>query len=110
MRKDTEEKINKLQLLEQKVQSLLMQKQTFQSQLLEIENALTELSKSKGESYKIIGNVMLSMKKEEIEKDLKNKKELVDIRIKNLDKQEEKIKEEVNLLQKEIVKESKNGK
>ena len=41
--KETEKKINQLQLLEQSMQNLSMQKQQFQLQQVEIESALKEL-------------------------------------------------------------------
>ncbi len=102
--KKTKEKINDLQMMEQKLQSFMMQKQTFQVQLLEVENALTELKSTKGTSYKIVGNIMVETKKEDLTKDLENKKEILDLRIKSLEKQEEKIKKEASELQQEIVK------
>ncbi len=104
MNKIVQEKITQLQVLEQRSQGLLMQKQVFQSQLLEIENALEELKKSKGETYKIVGPLMVATKKEDLKKDLSSKKELLDIRIKNIEKQESKTKEEVSKIQKEVMK------
>ena len=71
--KETEQKIAQLQLMEQNLQSFLMQRQQFQSQLVEVESALKELDKSK-ESYKIVGNIMVSTSKEELKKDLEEKK------------------------------------
>ena len=41
--KETEQKIQQLQLIEQSMQQFLMQKQSFQTQLVEIESALKEL-------------------------------------------------------------------
>ncbi|GAG16427.1 unnamed protein product, partial [marine sediment metagenome] len=85
--KETEKKISQLQMMEQSMQTFLMQKQQFQTQLVEIESALKELEKSK-EAYKIVGNIMVSGNKEDIENDLKKKKEIVELRIKTLEKQE----------------------
>lgn len=78
-------------------------------QAIEIENALTELKNSK-EAYQIIGNIMIKTEGDKLSKDLKSKKEVVDLRIKNLEKQEEKIKEEADKLQKEVMGELKNEK
>jgi len=88
------------------MQQFLMQKQSFQTQLVEIESALKELKNSE-KAYKIVGNIMVSSKKEELEKDLKSKKETVELRIKMLEKQEEKIKEKADKIQKEVLKEIK---
>ena len=92
MKKDTEQKIEQLQRIEQSLQNILMQKQQFQSQTIEIESALNEIKNSE-ENYKIIGNIMVKANKEDLEKDLNQKKELVELRIKTLEKQEKETKE-----------------
>ena len=90
--KETEQKIEQLQLFEQSLQSMLMQKQQFQSQLAEINSALGELEKTE-EAYKIVGNIMVSSKKEDLKEDLGSKKEIIELRIKTLEKQENHTKE-----------------
>ncbi len=107
--KETEKKISQLQMMEQSMQTFLMQKQQFQAQLVEIESALKELEKSK-EAYKIVGNIMVSSDKDELEKDLKKKKEIVELRIKTLEKQEGQIKEKASAVQEEVMKELKEKK
>ncbi len=107
MQKEIEQKIGQLQLFEQSVQNLLMQKQQFQMQLAEIDSALKELDNTK-EAYKIVGNIMVLKRKEELEKDLKEKKEVAQLRIKSMDKQESQIKEKASKLQEEVLKNIKN--
>ena len=107
--KETQEKIAKLQLLEQNLQNSSMQRQTFQSQLLEIENALTEIASSK-ETYKILGPIMVASKKEDLKKDLEQRREILDLRIKSLDKQEKDLKDRAESLQSEILKKINKGK
>ena len=99
---ETEAKIQQLQMMEQSLTTLTAQKQQFQLQLAEIESALNEI-KDKDEGFKIVGNIMIKKSKEEIEKDLKSKKEIADVRIKSLDSQEAKIREKVQSLQKEVM-------
>ncbi|MFC1727983.1 prefoldin subunit beta [Nanoarchaeota archaeon] len=101
-----QEDIQQLQLMEQSLQQFLMQKQTFQAQLMEIESALSELSKTK-QAYKIIGNIMIASSNEDLKKDLEQKKEILSLRVKNLEKQEEKLKESASKLQSEVLKEMK---
>ena len=103
MEKETEQGINQLQLFEQSLQNLLMQKQQFQLQLAEIDSALKELETT-DEAYKIVGNIMALTKKEELKKDLKEKKEVVELRVKTMEKQETQIKEKASKLQEEILK------
>ncbi len=104
--KETEQKIAELQLLEQNLQNFILQKQTFQAQLLETDNALKELDNSK-ETYKIIGPIMVHSTKEELKKDLNSKKEILNLRIKNIEKQEDKIKEKADSIQSEVLKQIK---
>jgi len=101
--KDTEQKIAQLQLYEQSLQNILMQKQQFQSQSLEIESALKELETTK-EAYKIVGNIMVASKKEDLKKDLQSKKETMALRIKTLEKQEKQIRDKAKKLQEEVSK------
>ncbi len=101
--KETEQEIAQLQLYEQSLQSILMQKQQFQSQSLEIDSALKELEATK-EAYKIVGNIMVASKKEDLKKDLESKKETSNLRIKTLEKQENQIREKAKKLQEEVSK------
>ncbi len=102
--KEIEDKIEQLQLFEQNIQALLMQKQSFQSQLLEVENSLEELNKTRDKPYRIIGPIMVLSDKEELKKELKGKKEVLDLRINSLDKQETEIRAKAKELQEEVVK------
>ncbi|MBU0666363.1 MAG: prefoldin subunit beta [Nanoarchaeota archaeon] len=103
MSNEKQQNIEQLQLLEQNLQNFLMQKQQFQTQLAELESAEKELEKTE-ESFKIIGNIMVSVDKKELQKDIKSKKELIELRLKSLEKQEDKVKQRVDELQKEVLK------
>lgn len=98
----TKEKIQQLQLLEQSMQNFLMQKQQFQGQLLEIESALKELDNT-SISYKIIGSVMINKNPEELKEELKEKKSTVELRIKTLEEQENKLKDKAQSMQSEVM-------
>jgi prefoldin beta subunit len=102
MTEQTEEKLKQIQLLEQNMQLLQQQKQQFQTQLVETESALKELSKS-DESYKIIGNIMVKTEKEGMTKELGEKKDILDLRIQTLEKQEKTLKEKFKDLQTEVM-------
>lgn len=99
-----QKKIQELQMLEQNLQGFLMQKQNFQAQLAEAENAQEELKKSKNQVFKIIGGTMIETNKEDLEKELKEKIELLNLRIKNIDKQEVQIREKAQKAQEEMLK------
>ena len=101
--KETESQIKELQLLEQNLQSVLMQKQAFQMELSEVENAIEELGKVNDEVYKIVGNVMVKYSKENLLKDLKQKKDLLSLRLKSLDSQEKNLSETTESLRKKVL-------
>ncbi len=102
MNKD--QKIQELSLLQQNLANISAQKQQFVSQLSEFDAALKALEKT-DKSYKIIGNIMVSSTKEDLKKDIAKKQEIVNIRIKSFEKQEEKLKEKAETMQKEIISE-----
>ena len=104
--KEAEKKINQLQILEQSLQNLSMQKQQFQLQQVEIESALKELE-NVNEAYKIVGNIMVLSKKDTLKEDLNSKKEVIELRVKNLEKQENQLREKASKLQEEVLKEMK---
>ena len=100
--KDTEQKIGQLQMFEQSLQSFLGQKQQFQMQLVEIESALSELE-STDKAYKIVGNIMVEAHKDELKSDLQSKKEMLELRIRTMEKQELQVREKAQKLQSEIL-------
>nr|MBI4157051.1 prefoldin subunit beta [Candidatus Woesearchaeota archaeon] len=104
--KDTEQKIAQLQIFEQNLQNFFIQRQTFQNQAAEIENALKELGNLKEDTaFKLVGNIMLKKKKKDLTEDLKSRKEVLELRIKNIEKQENKIKEKSKEIRDEVMKE-----
>lgn len=102
MEKETEQKINELQMLEMNLQQFARQKQQFQAQAMEIESAQKEL-KTTDSAYKIVGNIMVKSSKEDLEKDLAEKKEMLDVRIKTIEKQETAIRQKAEKIQKEVL-------
>ena len=102
--KETQEKIQELQNYEQTIQSMMMQKQAFQIELSETENALEEITKSKDDVYKLVGNIMIKSDKTVIEKELKQKKDLLALRLKSIEKQETDIGKEAEELREEVMK------
>ncbi|MCH8329303.1 MAG: prefoldin subunit beta [Nanoarchaeota archaeon] len=102
--KESEKKLSQLQMTEQSMQNLLMQKQQFQLQQVEMESALKELEKV-DEAYKIVGNIMVLSKKSDLKEDLTSKKEIIELRIKNMEKQEAQLRDKATKLQTEVMKE-----
>lgn len=102
--KEVQEKIQELQIFEQNLQQFLIQKQAFQLELSETSSALAELENTKDDVYKIVGNIMIKSGKSEIQKELKEKKDIIDLRLKSLDKQESSLREKTDKLREEVMK------
>lgn len=102
MEDQTKEKIEQLQSMESNLQQLLAKKQQFQSQVIEIDSAVAELEKTE-QAYKIIGNIMVATNKDELTKDLGQKKEMLNLRVQTVEKQERKLQEQADSLQKEVL-------
>jgi len=91
------DKHERVHAIEHQLQQALMQRQTFSAQQMEIESALKELDGSK-KAYKIVGNIMVDTAPEDLVKDLKEKKHMVQLRMDSLNKQEEKLRKQLEEL------------
>jgi prefoldin beta subunit len=100
--KEAQESIQRLQVMEQNVQALNMQKQQFQAQLFEVEGALKEIATAPV-AYKIVGGIMIGVDKDALQKELQGKKELLELRVQTLEKQEKQVKEKAKKLQEEVM-------
>ena len=96
-------KIQEMQILEQSLQNILLQKQAFQMELSETEMALTEIKNSGDDVFKIIGQLMIKTKKDSSVKELSDKKKILELRLRNLEKQEESLSTQLEKLRKEIL-------
>lgn len=92
--------ISQFQTYQQQLQSILIQKESLKLQMLEIERALEELEKTKEEKgFKIVGPLMISKSVKELKDELNENKENIQLRIKSLEKTEEKINIKLKELQ-----------
>lgn len=95
------------QLYQQQMQTIISQKDMFNMQLYEIKNAIESVENSKESNvYKITGPILIKTPKADIKKDLKEKEELIDLRIKTLNKSEEKIKSMLEDIKEKLSKEN----
>lgn len=93
------------QSYQQNLQVVATQKEALNLQFIETGKALEELAKpSKEDVYKIVGPVLIKVKRAEAKKDLESKRELITLRMKTLDKGESKIKEKLEDLKKRLAK------
>ncbi|MCC5994035.1 MAG: prefoldin subunit [Candidatus Aenigmarchaeota archaeon] len=90
-------------LLEQQLRNVLLQKEALKLQISEIEAALNELSQYKEENtYKVVGNVMVKKRKEEVEKELKEMKEDMQIKIVSLENIEKDLVEKIRKIEERL--------
>lgn len=98
------EQLARFEHLQQNLQAILLQKQQVELEKAEIERALTELRKMEPEDavYKSAGNLLIRAKRDEVTKELEERKELANTRSLVLAKQESRIKENVKEMQSKI--------
>ncbi|UCC33857.1 MAG: prefoldin subunit beta [Candidatus Bathyarchaeota archaeon] len=96
-----QQRLLRLQQLQQTLQGALTQKQQLEMELTEVDQALDELKKQTDDAtiYKSIGSLLVKSKKEKVTVDLNERKELLDMRINVLGKQEERLRSQVKELQ-----------
>ena len=101
---EIENKLAKLQELQDQLKMILMRKQQLQLQLRESENALSEVKKlgDDSEVYKSAGFVLFKSSKEKVLEELTDKKETLELRIKTVEKQENLIRRQFEELRKDV--------
>jgi len=89
------------------MQQLLLQKQRIEMEMVESDKALEVLEQVQGSSkvYKSVGAVLVEKDRDTVVKELKERKEFLDMRAKVLKKQEDKTKEKITTLQDALQKE-----
>ena len=104
---DTRERLLRFQQLQNTLQTLVAQRQRLELELSETERALKTLQEVQPESkiYKSVGALLVVKDKESVVKELTEKKELLEIRIKSMTSQEDKSRKRVLELQKTLQKE-----
>ncbi len=87
-------------------QSLVQQRQAYELQLKELKKVLEELEKLPDdvELYKNVGHVLYKAKKEEVVKEIKDKIDLIEIKLAGLKKQEDLVRKELEKLRQELQK------
>jgi prefoldin beta subunit len=99
-----QERLLRLQQLQQTLQKVLAQKQQVELELTEIEQAQSELERLADDAviYKSIGSLLVKDKKLEVTTDLNERKELLNTRATVLGRQEERLRGQLKKLQTKI--------
>jgi prefoldin beta subunit len=96
-----QERLLRLQQLQQTLQSVLAQKQQVQLEMSEIDQASTELQKLADDAvvYKATGSLMIRAEKTKMIAELSERKDLLNTRVTILAKQEERLRSQLKELQ-----------
>jgi prefoldin beta subunit len=98
------EQLSRLQQLQQNLQAIMMQKQQVEIEIVETDRALEELKRIGTEDivYKSAGPLLIKSKKEDLLKELGEKKELSNTRVMVLTKQETRVKDNLKEVENKI--------
>jgi len=101
-----QQRILRLQQLQQTLSVLLGERQRLDADLAEINNALSELVKVGDDAkvFKNVGPVLVETKRESLKSELTERKELNETRLRILEKQEKRTRDQLDSLQKELQK------
>jgi prefoldin beta subunit len=98
------EQVSRLQQLQQNLQAIMMQKQQIELEIVETDRALEELKKIGTDDaiYKSAGPLLIKANKEDVLKELEEKKELSNTRVTVLAKQETRVKDNLKEVENKI--------
>jgi len=96
-----QERLLRLQQLQQTLQTILQQKQQVDAEQVEIDQTITELEKTADEAviYKAAGSLLVKAEKAKVTIDLTERKELLSTRTTVLARQEERMRSQLKELQ-----------
>jgi prefoldin beta subunit len=94
---NVQERLLRLQQLQQTLQSILAQKQQVEMEKTEVDQTLAELQKTADDAviYKAIGSLLVKAEKAKVNEDLAERKSLLDTRSTVMARQEERIRSQV---------------
>lgn len=98
------EQLARFEQLQQNLQAILVQKQQIDVESSETDRAIVELNKTPDSDavYKTAGSILVKAKKEDLLKDLQERKELASTRATVLGKQEQRVRESIKELSSKI--------
>lgn len=96
-----QERLLRLQQRQQTLQAVLTQKQQLELELTEVEQALGELEKMTDDAiiYKSVGSLLVKSERPKVTSELNERKDLLNMRINVLGKQEERLRSQIKELQ-----------
>ncbi len=96
--------LEKLQALQDQLNSVRIRKQQFEGELKEVERAISEIEKvpADGKVYKVVGTFLVLVTKDQALQELKDRKELLELHIKTLSRQESMLMKQIEDLRTQI--------
>ena len=96
-----QERLLRLQQRQQTLQAVLTQKQQLELELTEVEQALGELEKMTDDAviYKSVGSLLVKSERPKVTSELNERKDLLNMRVNVLGKQEERLRSQIKELQ-----------
>ena len=98
---NVQERLLRLQQLQQTLQSVMAQKQQVEMEKAEVEQTVEELAKTADDTiiYKTAGSLLIKAEKAKVTEDLNERKSLLDTRSTVITRQEERVKTQVKEIQ-----------
>jgi len=108
---NVQERLLRLQQLQQTLQSIMAQKQQVEMEKSEVEQTLAEMAKTADDAviYKAIGSLLVKAEKAKVAEDLNERKDLLATRSTVIAKQEERIRSQVKETQAKLQEEINPG-
>lgn len=92
-----------MQEVQQNLQQVVQQSQETENELNGVRKALDELEgNDEGQVYRAVGDLMVARDRDSLEEELSEKKEDLEVRLKSLEKKEDKLREKLQETQSKI--------
>lgn len=91
------------QQFQQELQNILYQKDAMRMHLQEIESSLKEISSAKSDVFKAVGAVLIKADADTLKKELADQAEMVEVRLKTIEKQEKIVREKLVSMQNKLI-------
>lgn len=101
---EVQQHVVKLQQLQSQLSQILSEKNVVEGELREINRALDILKDLEPGTpiFKSVGHLLVKVSKENVEKELNDRKEILELRLKSLEKQEQLLRNQLNEVQSKV--------
>ena len=100
---NSESRIQELAFIEQNLQNILFEKQALNLEFSEVESACTHLNNSDDDVFRVLGNLLVRQDKSKALEEMEEKKKILNLRLKSLERQEESLSKKLVDLRKDLL-------